>query len=105
MKKRKRPTLENRRGVIMEPKERKIHTLMQQLNTIKNEKLKKKKERQKRRPSEHVKEKAKEEKELDTKRKTAKKKLYKLEGIAQLKKERAAKRIKVDKGTDNMDDS
>ncbi|KAB2615160.1 ribosome biogenesis protein bms1-like [Pyrus ussuriensis x Pyrus communis] len=40
---RKRPLLENRRAVIMEPHERKVHTLVQHLGLIRNEKMKKRK--------------------------------------------------------------
>ncbi|MCO5606331.1 hypothetical protein L7F22_060518 [Adiantum nelumboides] len=43
-KKRTQSTLESRRAVVLEPNERKIHTLVQQLNTIRNEKVKKRKE-------------------------------------------------------------
>lgn len=35
----KRPLLENRRAVVMEPHERKVHALVQQLQLIKNEKV------------------------------------------------------------------
>ncbi|MQL73194.1 hypothetical protein Taro_005538 [Colocasia esculenta] len=41
--KRKRLTLENRRAVVMEPHERKVHALVQHLQLIKNQKLKKQK--------------------------------------------------------------
>ncbi|XP_072983897.1 uncharacterized protein [Typha latifolia] len=40
---RKRPLLESRRAVVMEPHERKIHALVQHLQLIKNEKMKKRK--------------------------------------------------------------
>lgn len=40
----KRPLLEKRRAVIMEPHERKVHALVQQLKLIKNEKERKQKE-------------------------------------------------------------
>ena len=36
---RKRPLLENRRAVVMEPHERKVHVLFQQLQLIRNEKV------------------------------------------------------------------
>lgn len=36
---RKRPLLENRRAVVMEPHERKVHTLVQHLGLIRNEKV------------------------------------------------------------------
>ncbi|KAJ0033928.1 hypothetical protein Pint_25978 [Pistacia integerrima] len=37
----KRPLLENRRAVVMEPHERKVHTLVQHLQLIRNDKMKK----------------------------------------------------------------
>ncbi|KAG8375611.1 hypothetical protein BUALT_Bualt10G0118400 [Buddleja alternifolia] len=40
---RKRPLLENRRAVVMEPHERKVHALVQHLQLIRNEKIKKRK--------------------------------------------------------------
>jgi len=35
----KRPLLENRRAVVLEPHERKVHALVQHLQLIKNEKV------------------------------------------------------------------
>ncbi|KAJ8774790.1 hypothetical protein K2173_017236 [Erythroxylum novogranatense] len=48
---RKRPLLENRRAVVMEPHEQKVHALVQHLQLIRNDKMKKRKlkEEQKRR--------------------------------------------------------
>ncbi|KAJ4723627.1 ribosome biogenesis protein BMS1-like [Melia azedarach] len=40
---RKRPLLENRRAVVMEPHERKVHALVQHLQLIRHEKMKKRK--------------------------------------------------------------
>lgn len=40
---RKRPLLEDRRAVVMEPHERKLHALVQQLRLIRNDKMKKRK--------------------------------------------------------------
>uniref|UniRef100_A0A1D1YB91 Ribosome biogenesis protein BMS1 n=1 Tax=Anthurium amnicola TaxID=1678845 RepID=A0A1D1YB91_9ARAE len=40
---RKRPHLENRRAVVMEPHERKVHALVQHLQLIRNQKMKKQK--------------------------------------------------------------
>lgn len=37
--KRKQPLLESRRAVVMEPRERKIHALIQHLQLIRNEKV------------------------------------------------------------------
>ena len=46
---RRRPTLEQKRAVVLEPGERKLYTLVQQLNTIRNEKVRKRSEQQVRR--------------------------------------------------------
>ena len=42
--KRRTKTLEQKRAVVLEPHERKAYTLIQQLNTIRNEKMKKRNE-------------------------------------------------------------
>ncbi|KAI5067058.1 hypothetical protein GOP47_0017586 [Adiantum capillus-veneris] len=60
-KKRSQPTLESRRAVVLEPNERKIHTLVQQLNTIRNEKVKKRKEQNEKRRKVYEMKKAREE--------------------------------------------
>ncbi|KAH7296503.1 hypothetical protein KP509_26G025800 [Ceratopteris richardii] len=67
LKKRSKPTLESRRAVVLEPNERKIHTLVQQLNTIRNEKVKKRKEQNEKRRKIFEMKKAKED-ELSKKR-------------------------------------
>ncbi|BBN03124.1 ribosome biogenesis protein BMS1 [Marchantia polymorpha subsp. ruderalis] len=59
--KRKEKTLETKRAVVMEPHERKLHTLVQQLNTIRKEKAKKRKESNTKRREVHELKKAKEE--------------------------------------------
>ena len=43
LKKRTKPTLEQRRAVVMEPGERRVHSLLQDIQTIKNEKERKRK--------------------------------------------------------------
>ncbi|XP_044466219.1 ribosome biogenesis protein bms1 isoform X2 [Mangifera indica] len=58
---RKRPLLENRRAVIMEPHERKVHTLVQHLQLIRNEKMKKRKLKAEQKRKELEAEKAKDE--------------------------------------------
>lgn len=59
--KRKQPLLESRRAVVMEPRERKIHALIQHLQLIRNEKSKKRKLKEKQKKKEHEAEKAKDE--------------------------------------------
>lgn len=69
LKKQSKPTLEQRRAVVMEPHERKVVTLLQQLNTIKNEKAKKRDAAAKEKRKEYLKRKAKEEELSSEKRK------------------------------------
>ncbi|KAK0608744.1 hypothetical protein LWI29_035324 [Acer saccharum] len=58
---RKQPLLENRRAVVMEPHERKVHALVQHLQLIRNEKMKKRKLKDEQKRKEIETEKAKEE--------------------------------------------
>jgi len=58
---RRRPLLESRRAVVMEPHERQIHALVQQLHLIRHEKLKKQKLKDVEKRKKHEAEKAKEE--------------------------------------------
>lgn len=57
----RRPLLENRRAVVMEPHERKVHALVQHLQLIRNEKIKKRKLKEEEKKKSHQAEKAKEE--------------------------------------------
>ncbi|XP_073101345.1 uncharacterized protein [Elaeis guineensis] len=59
--KQRRPPLENRRAVVMEPHERKIHALVQHLQLIKNEKMKKRKLKEQEKRKAHEAEMAKNE--------------------------------------------
>lgn len=68
MPSRKRPLLEQRRAVVMEPSERKILTAIQQLALIRHEKEKKRKRAEEQKREERQKQKAKEE-EVSKKRK------------------------------------
>ncbi|ONH90682.1 hypothetical protein PRUPE_8G069100 [Prunus persica] len=56
-----RPLLENRRAVVMEPHERKVHALVQHLRLIRNEKMKKRKLKDDKKRKETEVQKAKEE--------------------------------------------
>ncbi|GMN36245.1 hypothetical protein TIFTF001_005854 [Ficus carica] len=58
---RRKPLLENRRAVVMEPYERKVHTLVQQLRLIKNAKIKKRKIKEEKKRKELEMERAKDE--------------------------------------------
>jgi len=87
--------------VILEPKERKIRTLLQELQTLKNEKLRKRKEAQKKSLELHLKKKALEEKTKFANAKKNAKRFWKVEGIHQLRKERSVKRRKTTKDHDD----
>lgn len=54
-----KPTLEQRRAVVMDSQQKKEHTLMQHVKTVRNSKIAKRKEGQARRKVEHLKRKAK----------------------------------------------
>ncbi|XP_060671177.1 uncharacterized protein LOC107435087 [Ziziphus jujuba] len=58
---RKRPLFENRRAVVMEPHQRKVHALVQHLRLIRNEKTKKRKIKEEKKKKELEAKKAKEE--------------------------------------------
>lgn len=85
--KRKKPTLETKRAVVMEPGERKLHTLMQKVATIRNDKTKKRKEAMIKSKAELQKRLAKSSESLVEYRKTEKKKRYRAEGKEQARKE------------------
>ncbi|KAJ9185011.1 hypothetical protein P3X46_004691 [Hevea brasiliensis] len=57
----KRPLLENRRAVVMDSRERKLHSLVQHLQRIRHEKMKKRKLREEQKRKEYEAEKAKDE--------------------------------------------
>ncbi|CAL9776169.1 unnamed protein product [Musa acuminata subsp. burmannicoides] len=58
---RKRPSLESRRAVVMEPHERKVHALVQHLQQIKNEKMRKRKTKEQEKKKAYEAEKMKQE--------------------------------------------
>jgi len=99
-KKKTRLSLLDRRVVILEPQEKKVKRLVHEINAIKNDKLKKKKEGQQKRYAEHLKQKAMEEKKQNERSKITKKRYHKMEGIQDLKRERSAKHQKFSKETD-----
>ena len=53
-RKHKQPTIQQRRALIMEPEEKRIKTLLQQIHTVKNEKLKKRKHNQEERKIKYI---------------------------------------------------
>eukprot|EP00051_Salpingoeca_urceolata_P033969 m.22984 g.22984 ORF g.22984 m.22984 type:complete len:1182 (+) comp7018_c0_seq1:219-3764(+) len=89
MPKRKTSTYESRRAVVADPAERRVQTLIQQLNTIKHDKAKKRQAANTKRRLEHLKKTSKEDERRSIKRKEEMKKAYKQKG---LEEKRAAKR-------------
>jgi len=55
--KRRKPTLATKRAVVLEKDEKRLYTQLQQLNTLKNEKIKKKRQEMSLRFAEHLKKK------------------------------------------------
>ncbi|XP_052207209.1 uncharacterized protein LOC127811408 [Diospyros lotus] len=86
---RRRPLLENRRAVVMEPHERKVHALVQHLQLIRHEKMKKRKQKEKEKRETYLAEKAKEE-QLSKKRKRDERR----ERYRDQDKQRSSKRIR-----------
>ncbi|XP_024524111.1 ribosome biogenesis protein bms1 [Selaginella moellendorffii] len=66
--KRKKPVLESARAVVLEPNERKVVSLVQQLTTIQNDKAKKRKLEQRKKKEAYTAQKAKEEEESKKRR-------------------------------------
>lgn len=76
-KPRKRPLLDTRRAVVMDPHEKHVYTLLQKVSTVKNEKIKKKKEASRAAFAERIKRKAAEEEAAERRRKKARKEAFK----------------------------
>lgn len=76
LSKSKRPSLLQRRAVVLEPQERKISSLLQQIRTLKNEKEAKRKEKEKERRKEYVKKREREEEKRSGIDKERKKEFY-----------------------------
>lgn len=86
MKPAKRQSYLAKRAVLLEPEEKKIYTLMQQLNSIRSEKDKKRKLKDAERREEHLKKKAKLEEERLQKEKKRRSEYFKKEQMKQSNK-------------------
>ncbi|KAE8671859.1 hypothetical protein F3Y22_tig00111881pilonHSYRG00050 [Hibiscus syriacus] len=73
---RKRPLLEDRRAVVMEPRERKVHALVQHLQLIRNDKMKKRKLKEEQKRKEVEAQRAKEEQVLRKRRREERQERY-----------------------------
>ncbi|CAG8467667.1 7381_t:CDS:10 [Ambispora leptoticha] len=98
LKKRSKPTYMQKRAVVLEPEEKKIYSLMQQIHTLKKEKEKKRKEKQEIRRIEHAKKVVKQEAVVAEKEKESRKRFFKMQGLMATKKssgERSSKKVKT----------
>ncbi|ELR25452.1 Ribosome biogenesis protein [Acanthamoeba castellanii str. Neff] len=75
-KKRSKPTLGTKRKVVMEPHEKKVHTLLQQLNTMKNDQTKNMKLKKAEKRKKYLVEKKKEDAKLKEKQQEQKKRFF-----------------------------
>ncbi|CAG8642010.1 16591_t:CDS:2, partial [Acaulospora morrowiae] len=83
LRKRSKPSYLQKRAVVLEPKEKKVHTFMQQIQTLKKEKDRKRKEKQAIKRVEHSKKVAREEGKLAEKEKRERKEYFRREGLSQ----------------------
>lgn len=74
-----RPLLENRRAVVMEPHERKVHALVQHLQLIRHEKMKKRKVKEEQKRKELEAEKAKDEQVLRKRQREQRRERYRVQ--------------------------
>ncbi|EFJ46282.1 hypothetical protein VOLCADRAFT_62777 [Volvox carteri f. nagariensis] len=95
---RKRKTLEQKRAVVLEPGEKKAYTLLQQLNAIRNEKARKRREQSARRHEQYDKKKAAEEEWRTKYNKEERKKRYREAGQVEKRRELGAQGGKAAKG-------
>lgn len=101
LKQRRRPTLETKRQVVLEPQERRVNTLVQQLRTINNDKTKRNKEKQRKRFAAYKQKKAQEQELMEKRLKKARKRMFKEEG--KLRGAAAAKRARTEEGGGGKD--
>lgn len=87
-KKRKKKSYVSKRAVVMDADEKKKYTFMQAVNTIRNEKVAKKKTKNAERRVEKAKEDARKEAKLDAVRKANKKRQYRIDGKIAAARER-----------------
>lgn len=87
-KKRKKKSYVSKRAVVMDADEKKKYTFMQAVNTIRNEKVAKKKTKNAERRVEKAKEDARKEAKLDAARKANKKRQYRIDGKIAAARER-----------------
>jgi ribosome biogenesis protein BMS1 len=96
-KKRVRPSLETRRAVVLDREEKKRLQILQQLGTIKNDRLRKQKEKQQAKLAIHLKQRKRDEERRSNVAKGNRKKLYRLEGLMKLDAEEGKGRRKGSK--------
>ncbi|KAL9261578.1 Ribosome biogenesis protein BMS1-like protein [Drosera capensis] len=85
---RKRPTLESRRAVVMEPEERRKHALLHKLQEIQSDKMKKKRQKEEEKRKAYEKQKAKDELVLGKRQREERKERYREQDKLKNKKRR-----------------
>ncbi|CAJ0761547.1 17251_t:CDS:10 [Entrophospora sp. SA101] len=83
LKKQSKQSYMQKRVVVMEPKEKNVYTLMQQIKTLKNEKDKKRKEKRTKQRIEHIKKINKLDDKLKEKNKQERREYFKKQGLAE----------------------
>ncbi|KAF9114329.1 Glycoside hydrolase 2 (Mannanase, beta-galactosidase) [Mortierella sp. AM989] len=99
-----KPGLLQRRAVMLEPEEKKIYTLMQQIHTLKHEKDRKRAEKEKEKKVVYEKKKAKETANYENRVKRERKEIFRTQGKEQKRqalKEAGGRRTKKRKGSDD----
>ncbi|KAF9175672.1 Glycoside hydrolase 2 (Mannanase, beta-galactosidase) [Mortierella sp. AD011] len=99
-----RPGLLQRRAVMLEPEEKKIYTLMQQIHTLKHEKDRKRAEKEKEKKAVYEKKKAKDTANYENRLKRERKEVFRTQGKEQKRqalKEAGGRRTKKRKGSDD----
>ncbi|KAF9360034.1 Glycoside hydrolase 2 (Mannanase, beta-galactosidase) [Mortierella sp. AD094] len=104
LKAQNKPGLLQRRAVMLEPEEKKIYTLMQQIHTLKHEKDRKRAEKEKERKVVYEKKKAKDTANYENRVKRERKEVFRTQGKEQKRqalKEAGGRRTKKRKGSDD----
>lgn len=99
-RKQKRKSYLHKRAVVMDPTERRAHTLMQQVHTLAKEKIKKRKEASARRREAYGKKQAMVAKVFAPMEKEARKRKFKADGLKELKRARFREKFSSKSGAD-----
>ncbi|KAJ3120346.1 Glycoside hydrolase 2 (Mannanase, beta-galactosidase) [Nowakowskiella sp. JEL0407] len=93
LRKQSKPTYETKRAVIMEPQEKRVYSLIQAINTVKNDKIAKRKAKQAEKKSEYLRKRAKEEEKTAQMDKVRRKEYFLKQGQAEKRAQAAEDRV------------